>query len=136
MLVNGTNSMWPSYCMKTCAVVQWLEKPQRFKNKPPESERDRESTNTTATGTNFSHLNYSASRWIPFSLNFQLKQTYSPTIFIAACCVRCRSNHKNNTRRRPNHSCERKSSEHSYLQILLSVFLSFCYGGSDIGERI
>lgn len=32
---------------------------------------------TTATGTNLSHLNYSSSRWIPFLLNFKLKQTYS-----------------------------------------------------------
>lgn len=30
-------------------------------------------TQTTATGTNLSHLNYSSSRWIPFLLNFKLR---------------------------------------------------------------
>lgn len=86
-------SVYPPHCGPSCTVPyltsECEEQASGATSVQGAAGRRGSTAQTTATGTNLSHLNYSSSRWIPFLLNFKLKQTYSPRFSALFPCILC-----------------------------------------------
>lgn len=95
-------SVYPPHCSPSCTVPYLTsvceEQASGATSVQGAAGRRGSTAQTTATGTNLSHLNYSSSRWIPFLLNFKLKQTDSPWFSALSSYIWCHPNWKSTGR--------------------------------------